>query len=244
MKTSEKLTGCRGQLTENDIHNWFDEVSNYFKENDYSQILNIGDSICNADETAISLCPKTEKVLASKGVKNIYDVSKTPEKENITALLTVSASGRKAPPMLVYPYKRIPSEIVTNFPKGWGLGKSATGWMNGEVFFEYMANIFEPWLTENNGERPVIFFVDGHKSYLTLHLSMFLREKEIILIAFYPNATHILQPLDVSVFYALKSKWKVHVRKWLTENDNCQVKRHNVASLLENIIDSISPAII
>ncbi|XP_072384649.1 uncharacterized protein [Diabrotica undecimpunctata] len=244
-KTSEKLTGYRGQLTEIDIRNWFQEVSNYFKDNGYSDILEHAHGIFNADETAISLCPKSGKVLAPKGDKNIYSVSKTSEKENLTVLLTVSASGEICPPMVVYLYKRVPADIVTKFPKSWGLGKSANGWMTGEVFFEYMANIFEPWLTENNIERSVIFFVDGHKSHLTLHLSIFLREKQIILVVFYPNATHVLQPLDVSVFYPLKCQWKSHVRKWLAENENQPLMRHHVATLLENILnESISPAII
>jgi len=60
-----------------------------------------------------------------------------------------------------------------------------------------------------------------------------LREKEIILVALYPNAIHILQPLVVSVFHPLKSKWKLHVRKWLTENEGQQLRRHNVAPLLD-----------
>ncbi|XP_072398392.1 uncharacterized protein [Diabrotica undecimpunctata] len=71
LKTSEKLTGYRGQLTEIDIRNWFQEVSNYFKDNGYSDILKHAHRIFNADETAISLCPKTGKVLAPKGDKNI-----------------------------------------------------------------------------------------------------------------------------------------------------------------------------
>lgn len=159
------------------------------------------------------------------------------KKETITALFTVLADGDFAPAMVVYPYKRIPADIVSTFPTGWGLGKSTNGWMTEEVFFEYMANIFEPWLTKNNIQRPIIFFLDGHKSHLTMHLSSFLKEKDIILIALKANATHILQPLDVAVFYPLKCKWKQYVRKWLIENENRSLKRHNVAPLLSNVIN-------
>lgn len=38
------------------------------------------------------------------------------------------------------------------------------------------------------------------QSHITLHLSNFCREKQIIIVALYPKTIHLLQPLDVSVF--------------------------------------------
>ncbi|KYQ50352.1 hypothetical protein ALC60_10553, partial [Trachymyrmex zeteki] len=48
------------------------------------------------------------------------------------------------------------------------------------------------WLTENNIERPVILYVDGHCSHLTLPVADFCTEYNIELIALYPNA-HIFR---------------------------------------------------
>lgn len=236
LKTAEKLTGYRGQLSEAQIRNWFSEVLTYLEENKYTDVLEEGDRIFNADETAFALCPKTGKVLAPRGEKNIYDVSKTSDKEHITVLFTVSGSGKIAPPMPVFPYKRLPADIVRTMPKGWGVGKSDSGWMTGEVFYEYMGNVFEPWLTEQNIKRPVIFFVDGHKSHLTMQLSVFLKEKQIILVALHPNATHVLQPLDVAVFFPLKCKWKAQVRKWLMDHEYEHVTKQNMSEILATVI--------
>lgn len=93
-------------------------------------------------------------------------------------------------------------------PKGWGIGISESGWMTGETFYEYVVNIFYKWLLEEKIRFPVVLFLDGHSSHLTLNLSKFCKEHEIILIALPPNSTHIMQPLDISFFHPLKSAWR------------------------------------
>ena len=49
--------------------------------------------------------------------------------------------------------------------------------------------------------------MDGHSSHINLAVSSFRREKDIILYCFPPHASHILQPLDVSVYGPLKKLW-------------------------------------
>jgi hypothetical protein len=80
--------------------------------------------------------------------------------------------------------------------------------MKSEIFYEYVVNWVNSWITENDISRPVILFVDGHKSRMSLHLSIWCDENEIILHALPANTTHIMQPADVSVFKPLKSQWK------------------------------------
>lgn len=96
--------------------------------------------------------------------------------------------------------------------KAGGIGKTEKGWMTGEAFYEYFANVFHPYLVKEQIPLPVIVFLDGHSSHLTLHLSEFCRNNGIILVCLLPNTTHILQLLDVSVFAPLKQKWKTTVR--------------------------------
>ena len=54
-------------------------------------------------------------------------------------------------------------------------------------------------------ERPLILFVDGHKSHVTLEVIDLAREKNVILFCLPPHTTHALQPLDVAVFKSLKA---------------------------------------
>ena len=70
--------------------------------------------------------------------------------------------------------------------------------------FLYISQVSDPWLTERV-QRPVLVFADGHKSHLTPETANFCASNGILLIALYSNSTHLLQPLDVSVFKLLKS---------------------------------------
>ena len=92
----------------------------------------------------------------------------------------------------------MPLEIALNFPSSWALGQSDSGWMQTEHFLEFLAYFFHPWLKGNNIMLPVILFVDGHVSNLSLQTSQFSKQNGIIFVALY--ATHILKPMDVAVF--------------------------------------------
>lgn len=52
--------------------------------------------------------PYSGKVLGVKGQKNLYQVHTGSEKENITVLCNVNASGKHAPTLIIYPGQRLP----------------------------------------------------------------------------------------------------------------------------------------
>ncbi|KAI4463191.1 tc5 transposase dna-binding domain [Holotrichia oblita] len=115
LRMSENLTASRVAVTAASIKNWFDEVQKYFIST--NTFVNDPNRIFNADEPAFFLFPKGNAVLAKKGS---------------------NANGVLAPPMVMYPYDRIPKHIVMRVPNGWGIGKSDSGWMTSESFFGYM----------------------------------------------------------------------------------------------------------
>ncbi|KAK9753014.1 CENP-B N-terminal DNA-binding domain [Popillia japonica] len=221
LREAESINKARAVKTEESIKKWFSELNTYLEENNLLDILNDPDRVFNGDEAGFSLCPKSGKVLGPKGYKNLYSIKVGNEKENITVLIIFNARGNIGDPLVVFPYIRPPRAVIENMPSNCILGKSEKGWMTGEVFFEYIANGFDTWLTEQNIKRPIILFVDGHKSHLTLPLSTWCHENHIILYALPPNTTHILQPADVSVFMPLKEEWKKTVREWQdSQNDS------------------------
>jgi hypothetical protein len=141
--------------------------------------------------------------------------------------------------MIVYSYKRIPKAVVDKVPQNWGIGRSENGWMTGETFFEYIVNILSPWLLAQKIQFPVILFLDGHKSHLTLTLSEFCSKNNIIVVALCPNATHILQPLDVAVFRSLKMEWKKSVHCWRMDHNGQKLSREQFAPILETALNKM-----
>ncbi|GBN09300.1 hypothetical protein AVEN_89322-1, partial [Araneus ventricosus] len=106
-------------------------------------------------------------------------------------------------------YDRIPQRVAEAMPPNWAIGKSENGWMTQETFYEYITNIFDTYLRKEGIQTPVILFMDGHSSHLSLHLSTFCMAHGIELVALLPNATHLLQPMDVAVFHDLKTSWRL-----------------------------------
>ena len=72
--TSEGITKGRAVVTEEYVRKWFSELYEYLKQQNVKDILSDPNRIFNGDETSFSMCPKTGKVIAPKGYKNIYNL--------------------------------------------------------------------------------------------------------------------------------------------------------------------------
>lgn len=81
-------------------------------------------------------------------------------------------------------------------------------------------------------------FLDGHVSHLTYNLNTFCSENGIELISLYPNATHILQPLDVSVFGLLKKAWKNYVHTWRMRNCGNSLTKNQFTPFLSDTLNN------
>ena len=239
LREPESINKARESVKESSIRKWFTELEYFLTERGMTDIMKDSDRILNGDETGISLCPKSGKVLAPRGYKNVYVVKKGNEKETLTVLVMMTASGKVCPPLVVFPYIRPPKAVVENMPEGWIIGKSESGWMRSDVFYEYIANDFNDWLVKNNIKKPVILFVDGHRSHMSMALSLFCDENGIVLYALPPNTTHIMQPADVSVFKPLKQEWKKTLRNWQVkpENLNKTVTKTNFCKVFKETLD-------
>lgn len=127
-------------------------------------------------------------------------------------------------------------------PDDFTFGVSASGYMIAQNFFEYIANFFDPRITEKNIKRPVVLFIDGHASQVTLHLSKFCSEHGIVLISLHPNATHLRQPCDVSLFHPLKVMWVKIYREFCLKSRCIGIQKYQFAPLLKDTLDAIDCA--
>lgn len=177
------LSKQRTYVTEDKIRNWFGEVYRYIRQAGLQYLLENPVQIFNMDESSIRLVPTKEIVFAETGDKYVHTSNANSEKECYTVLFAASAGGVLAPPMVLFPYKqRLPAEIANSAPEGWSIGKNVSGWMTQETFYEYLKNVFYPWLLRSKIALPVLVFVDGHRSHVSLQTTEFCREKQIVFI--------------------------------------------------------------
>lgn len=162
-------------------------------------------------------------------------------KRKVLQFFAINANGKIAPKLVVYPSQRFPASSRLKFPKDWSMARSESGWMKGEIFYEYFAKYFLKWLKQQPEIKfPIVMFLDGHKSPLTYHLSLLCSQNEIILFAIPPNTTHVMQPLDVAVFHPVKDCWAETVHSWrmtklLVEEE--MLNKFNFAPLLQGVFD-------
>lgn len=87
------------------------------KKNAALDILDNPSRILNVDETSLSRCLKTGKVIASKGYKNGYDMKKGNENQIITLLFIISSNRRNMPPMVAFLFLQPNKTLLDGIPK-------------------------------------------------------------------------------------------------------------------------------
>lgn len=165
-KRSEYLSETRAKITEERVRAWFAAVTEQLQD-DVEIMQDPERIIYNLDETCFFLNQNGKVVLCEKG-QQVYDINANSDRDNITVSFCMNAAGQFAPPLAVYKYIRLPQHLRDMDPAKWSVKGTKTGWMNQESFFEYIANVFIPYIRERHGEAPVALFFDGHKSHLRL----------------------------------------------------------------------------
>ena len=105
-------------------------------------------------------------------------------------------------------------------------------WMTAECFFAYIINVYHPFLLKEETPLPFVF-IDGHATHFSIELSEFCSKNGIILVALFPNVTHIFQPFDAVVFGPMKAKWKSFWRQFYLMTYNRIMKIYHQA--VENV---------
>lgn len=171
--------------------------------------------VFNADESGFPICVKSTKVLAPTGSRHVYQVL-PGDKTQITVLACFNAFGDYMSPLIIYPGQRFRDTVLSGFEEAI-FGMTKNGWMDSELFLSFLEH-FDSYLIEKKINRPVILFVDGHSTHMSLPAANFCSEKSIILYCLLPNSTHVLQACDIGLFSPMKSKWKEMVKKWQMEH--------------------------
>ena len=242
VRKPERISRARLLVTEPYIREWFATLRRNLMNLNALDVMKDPSRIFNTDETGIQLSPGVGRVIGERNYRNLYEVAPGPEKSSMTFLGTFNAKGDIVTPMILYPYaNKLPKNIRDLMPLHFFVGYSDSGWMKSENFYEFLSKAFLPWVHDNNVQKPVILFVDGHKTHVTLHASKFCEDNEVILYLLPPNTTHILQPADVGAFRPLKHYWKEVVANFKREDVNAPTTRKEVAPLLDIALKRVPP---
>lgn len=126
--------------------------------------------------------------------------------EWITAIDVVDAAGIVGPPLLIFKSMLSSGWIPENTPPDWRFSTSKSGWTTDSHGYEWLTTVFEPWSRQRlpNPHARRLLVMDGHSSHITANVISFCVHHDIDLVIMPPRCSHVLQPLDVSVFAPLK----------------------------------------
>ena len=75
-------------------------------------------------------------------------------------------------------------------------------------------------------------FFDGHHSHLTIESIKTARDNNIHMICFPPHCKHVMQPLDVFVYSAVKTAWRKVLKEHQLTTCAAVVTKENFPALL------------
>ena len=177
------------------------------------------DLVINWDQTAVRYVPVSNWTQEVKGAKRVEIVG-TDDKRQITATLTVTASGEMLPAQMIYGGKTPACLPKVDFPKGWHITFTPNHWANEDTMVAYLYNILLPYVTATRQNLqladtfPALVLFDHFKGQLTERVLDILDFHNILVIDVPAHCTDRLQPLDVSVNKSIKHHLKQSFQAW------------------------------
>ncbi|CAI7780189.1 unnamed protein product [Closterium sp. NIES-54] len=177
------------------------------------------DLILNADQTPLFLEMPAERTLEMKGARMVHVRSAGYEKERITVMLAVTASGLKLPPYVVFKRKTI---LKVPIPTGVVVRAQNKGWMDESLVQDWITQVMVPFLKplrESTGRRREAFVVlDSYRGHLTEAVGQTMQMFRLSRAVIPGGCTPLVQPLDVSINRAFKCGVRHRYSGWFEED--------------------------
>lgn len=241
-KKPQSLEYCRKKATDPFLIN---EYFQLLKETlDKLKLHNKPNSIWNLDETSLCMDPSRLKVVGAKG-KPCSRIIAGSGKENVTVLAGASAAGQKAPPLIIYKGNNVWSSWIPETNElqksPMSFAASPNGWMTSEIFRNYFTKTLLPFFGDT---RPILIVYDGHASHVDSQLIETAQAENVTILKLPAHSSHLLQPLDLSVFRPLKLIWEKKLLVWQRRHQGCKIPKKHFSVLLNETWNEVSQEII
>ncbi|KAJ8881784.1 hypothetical protein PR048_018270 [Dryococelus australis] len=145
------------------------------------------------------------------GLSDIYNTDKTGVASVYESVKRVARKGFKQP-MVVFPRVRNHDHFIRDGPLDCAGAGSRSGWMTEVEFLMFMKHFVHS--VRSSKERPVLL-LDNHQSHLLPNILDYAKNIGVVMLSFLPHCTHLLQPLDRSVYGPLKKHINTAMDGWI-----------------------------
>lgn len=139
----------------------------------------------------------------------------------------ISATGRALDPLVIFKGKTVQQQW---FPKdlspfkGWEFTATDNAWTSDFTAVEWLEKVFLP---QTATLEPRLLILDGHGSHETTEFMYLCYTNNVYLLFLPPHCSHVLQPLDLSVFSSLKSHYRAAVGSLALLTDSSPIGKQN-----------------
>ncbi len=167
----------------------------------------------NMDETGIMEGKGSNGlVLGLNGIRPLQ--RKEPGTRGWTTIIEcISATGVALPPLVIFKGKNVQQQwFPTDLSPfdNWQFHATENGWTNNQTAIEWLKKVFIPYTQPLTPEKRLLV-LDGHGSHITDEFMLLCLQNNIQLLYLPPHSSHVLQPLDLSVFGPLKEAYRRHL---------------------------------
>jgi hypothetical protein len=191
------------------------------------------EDIWNMDETgkALGVCANT-RVLASSQKKKAYHQS--PENREWASIIEcVSATGKKLRCGVIFKGKNLQSTWFPAIIPDWLYTTSNNGWTSNAIGLEWLQRVFLPE-TAPSDDRWRMLILDGHGSHIDLEFLWTCKQNKVQLLFLPAHSSHVLQPLDLSVFSVVKRFYRNQIQELSHLDDAAPVKKERFITAYYN----------
>ena len=164
----------------------------------------------NMDETGI-LEGRGSNGLVLGSSKRRSIIKKQPGTRCWTTIIEcISATGQALSPLVIFKGQTVQQQWFPDemeFLADWRFTATPKGWTNDSTALEWLQQIFIPQ-TRARSKDKVLLIVDGHGSHTTDNFMYECFKNDIYLLFLPPHTSHVLQPLDISIFSPIKTAYR------------------------------------
>ena len=229
----QNIKVARSKVDCNAVSKYFQNLSETLKDVDPAQIVNY-------DETNLSDDPGAVKFLFKRGTRypeRIMNSTKTC----VSIMFAGTATGELLAPYVVYKAEAMWETWRQGGPDNCRYNRSKSGWFDSTCFHDWFQTVIIPWARRRDGRKVVIG--DNLSSHFTFEVLQSCEKYSIAFVCLPPNATHLMQPLDVSFYAPLKRAWRQILTSWKSTDgkSRASLPKDQFPPLLKKLIAKIEP---
>lgn len=156
----------------------------------------------------------SEKAFFGGGSK-YFEQKRNSSKVAFTVVFAITADGLMLRPYVIYksPNGSLYLPWCKGGPDNAIYSATVSGWMTMETFNDFFVKVIVDYFDTLPPEDMKIVIGDNLASHLSPYILETCQKKNIYFVFLPENSTHLLQPLDVAVFRAMKETWRKILRK-------------------------------